>query len=143
MRTVSSRGRFAEHHAGFERQLFVRAHGHIVARHDAARREQIHQRGDNPILGRIHALVERLDDQIVAVAVHDQGREAVAFAVHHAVRIGVAHDVAAILVGFRDAPRKKFRPDFLHLAATATADRFARWSCSAPCRAGARVDRSP
>lgn len=99
--------RFTEDHAGLERQLLVRSHRRIVARHNAAWRKQLDQGLDDPILRRVHPLIQRLDHQIVAVPVDNQGRQPVTLAMDHAIGIGVAHDTLTVLIRFRQAPREK------------------------------------
>ena len=56
---------------------------------------------------RVHALVERLDDEVIAVAVHHQCGQQIGFAVHHPVGIGVADHAAAVFRGGAQAAAEK------------------------------------
>ena len=60
----------------------------VVPLDDAERLQQLDEHGDDLGLGALGSLRERLDDQVLAVAVHHQRRQAVALAVDHAVRLG-------------------------------------------------------
>ena len=86
-------GNFARQDRGFERQLLFGANRDVVARDDAARLEDFVQAGRDLVLGGIHALVERLHHEVVAVAIDHQGGQQVGLAVDHAIGVGaVAHD---------------------------------------------------
>ena len=78
-----------------------------------ARREKFRQALDDFGLGAVHALIERLDGEICAVAVDYQAGQLIAFAMHQAVGIGVRHDAAAVLFGLRDPPPEKILVDGL------------------------------
>src|ERR1035438_10108854 len=77
--------------------------------------EDLCQAGSDRALGGIHALVERLHDEVIAVAVHHESRQQVAFAVHHAVGIAVPHDTATMLLGRAQAAQKEIAADVFHL----------------------------
>src|SRR5207245_1239240 len=62
----------------------------------------------------VHALVKRLDHEVIAITVDDQRRQPVAFTVDHAVGIGVAHHLLPVVIGFGEAPGEKLAADFLH-----------------------------
>ena len=64
-----------------------RPHLRVVALHDALRLEELHERGDDLGLGPLGGLRERLDGEVVAVAVDDERGEPVALAVDDAVRL--------------------------------------------------------
>ena len=128
-------GRFARQHRRFERQLLLGANRHIVARHDAARREDLLQAGGDIGFGGVHALIERLHHQIVAIAIHHQRGQQVGFAVHHAIRVGFADHFAAmrfsrpqpaqikIAADLFDVPRKHAQSDLRSGAVVCRAER--------------------
>ena len=64
---------------------FERAHLGIVARQDARRREQLDEQLRHRRQQAIHALRQRLHDQVVAVAIDDERRQQIGFAVHQPV----------------------------------------------------------
>ena len=68
------------------------------------------------LLGGVHALVEGLDHQVIAVAVHDQGGQQVGFAVDHAVGVGVADHCAAMIFGGAQAAQVEIAADLFDLA---------------------------
>ena len=58
-------------------------------------------------LGAIHALIERLDGEVVAVAIDHQARQLIAFAMHQPVGFGIRHHALAIGLGSGDSPQKE------------------------------------
>ena len=127
----------------FERQVLVLAHRRrrCAARCLSGEAGPSGSRRSPPCA--VHALVERLDHQVIAVAIDDQGGQQVAFAVHQAVGVGVATTFAAELERRAQAALEERRGRFLRLGWRAGAGRFARWSCSARCPAGGRAGRAP
>ncbi len=136
-------GNFAGEHGGFERQLLLGAHRDIVARHDPLGVEDLLQAGRDLVLGGVHALVEGLHDQVVAVAVHHQRGQQVGFAVHHAVGVGMADHSAAVCLGGAQAAQKEIAADLFDLPRQHAQSDLRSWSCSAPCRADGPADRRP
>ena len=136
-------GDLAQDHARFERQLFLGANRGVVAGHDALGMENLFQAGDDLAARGVHALVERLHDQVIAVAVHDQGGEEVGLGVDYAVGVAVRRERTPVLFGGAQPAQEEIAVDFLAPAARACAGRSPRWSCSARFPAGGRGDRRP
>src|SRR5437899_810947 len=77
----------AVQHAHLRGQPLEGAHARVVALQDPARREHLDERGGDLALQRVRRLRQRLHHEVVAVAVHHEGRQAVAFAVDDPVRL--------------------------------------------------------
>src|ERR1035437_6722080 len=77
--------------------------------------EDLIERGRDHTLGGIHALVESLHNEVVAVAVHHQSGQQVGFAMHYAVGIGMAHDRTPVLFGGAQAAQEEIAADLFHL----------------------------
>ncbi len=108
-------GNFAGKRAALERQLLFRPHGNIVARHDALGMKDLFQAGRDHALGGVHALIESLHHQVIAVAVHHQCGQLVGFAVHHAIGIGMPYHGAPVRLGGAQAVQKEIAADVFHL----------------------------
>ncbi len=80
-------GNFARHHARLQRQRFPLANRYVVTLRNTLRREQFLQTTYDVGLGTIHALIQRLEGEIVAIPVDHQARQLVAFAMHQAVSL--------------------------------------------------------
>jgi hypothetical protein len=88
----------------------------IVARQDALRPRQLGQRGRDLGQAPVDALRQRLQHQVVAVAIDDQGRQAIGFAVHETVGGGVELQRLTEPQGRRqpiahEAGGRRFRPE--------------------------------
>ena len=108
-------GDLAGEDGGFERQLLLGADRDVVAGDDALGLEDLFEAGDDVGLGGVHALVEGLDDEVVAIAIHDQGGQEVGFAVDDAVGVGVVDDGAAVLLGGAEALQIEIAADLFDL----------------------------
>ena len=73
----------------FERQAFVPPHAGVVAQQDALGRQHLVERREDVGARRLQAGGQELNDEVRSVAVHDERRQAIAFAVDDAVRGGV------------------------------------------------------
>ena len=91
-RYLDSRRNVTRYNLRLDRQLFSSANRDVVSGDDAFRREQFLQARDDFRLRSIHALVEGLHRQVIAVAVDDQGGQQIAFRVDDPVGIGVRHN---------------------------------------------------
>ena len=101
-------GDFARQHARLQGQRFVLADGRIVALDDSLRRKNFLEATCDHGFGAVHSLVERLNSKIRAVAVDHQTGQAVAFAVHQPVGIGVRYNTPAMVFGLLyPAPKKR------------------------------------
>jgi hypothetical protein len=60
-------------------------------------------------LGAIHALIQSLHGEVVAIAIDHQARQLIAFAMHQAIGFRFRDHALAIGLGLRDAPQKKAR----------------------------------
>jgi hypothetical protein len=70
-------------------QPFEQPRPWIVARQDATRLQQRPQRVDDGRLERVHSLGQRLNDEVVAIPVDDEGRQQIGLTVHHPIRGGI------------------------------------------------------
>ena len=77
--------------------------------------KDLFQAGRDHALGGVHALVEGLHDEVIAVAIDDQGGQQVGLAVHHAVGIGIADHGAPVSLGGAQAAQKEIAADVFHL----------------------------
>ena len=77
----------AAEHAGLARQLLEVAARAVVPAHHLDRPGQLLERGGQPLFPGVHPLGERLQDQPVPVAVHEQPRKTVRLGVHQAHRL--------------------------------------------------------
>src|ERR1019366_3206241 len=77
--------------------------------------EDLLERGRDHALGCVHALIQGLHHQVIAIAVHHQRGQQVGFAMHHTVGIGVAYHGAPVLLGGAEAAQKETAPDVFHL----------------------------
>src|SRR5581483_524121 len=102
---------------GLLRELLFRAHGNIIPRYDAARGEEIQESGHNLMPGLIHALVQRLYDEVLAVSVNHKSRKQVAFCVNQPVHIGVRDDAPPIVARGSQTALEKSRVNCLDAAA--------------------------
>ncbi len=96
-------GNVAGQNFGFERKALFGANRGIVARDDPARLEDFLETGNDIAEGGIHALIERLYNQVAGIAVDHEGGEEVGFTMYHAVGVGVMDDAAAALFGYAEA----------------------------------------
>src|SRR5579863_1692959 len=70
-------------------QRFEQPHSWIVALQDSLRRKELNQNVDEQALQPLGSLAERLDYEVIAIAIHDQRREQVSIAVNDPVRVRV------------------------------------------------------
>jgi hypothetical protein len=85
------------------RQALLLADLGVAALVDAPRLQQGDQGGDHRVGARGHALGQQLDDQMGAVAIHDQAGEAIGFAEDQpAGGLAIAHQAGAPAHGARD-----------------------------------------
>jgi hypothetical protein len=111
---------FACHYGCFERQLFLGADCDIVARDDAPGVENLFQTGCDFGFCRVHALVQSLHHEVVGVAIDDQRRQQIGFAVYHAVGCGIANLAiakhgASVLFGGAQAAQEEITADLFDL----------------------------
>ena len=83
LRDFDRLGDLAEGERDFARQAFALAHRGVVPEQQALRRQRVADRGDHVVPHGLEPRGEELRDGVVAVAVHDERREAVALGVHH------------------------------------------------------------
>ena len=115
MRTATESGISPASDGGLERQLFLGADGDVVARDDAVGVEDLFEAGRDFGFGGVHALVERLHDEVIAVAIDDQRGEQVGFAVDDAVGVAIVDHGAAVLFGGAEAAQKEIAADLFDL----------------------------
>ncbi len=108
-------GDIARDDRGFERQVFLGAHTNVVARDDPLGLEDLIQARSDLRLGGVHALVERLHDQVIAVAIHYQRWQQVGLAVDHAIGIAVVDHGAAVLLGGAQTVQIEIAADLFYL----------------------------
>ncbi len=90
-------------HAHALLEPFEQAHLRIVALEDPFGREKLHQNFDESVLVAFGGLAQRLKHEIIAVAVHDERRQQVGFAVDQPVRVGIFDHGLAKCCGAADA----------------------------------------
>ena len=65
-------------------------------------------------------------DQPIRIAIHDQAGQQIAFAMHHAIGIRIAHHAAPMGFGRGQAAREELAADLFARRATASARRSAK-----------------
>ena len=65
--------------------------------------------------GGVHALVERLHHEVIAVAIHNERGQQVGFGVNHAIGIGIADEGLAMRFGCAQAAKVEIAIDLLNL----------------------------
>ncbi len=77
------------------------------------------------VLGGVHALVQRLHHEVIAVAIDNQRGQQIGFGVDHAIGVGIAHHGSAMRFGGAQAAQVEIAVDLLQLDRTACAARSA------------------
>ena len=77
----------ARQHTGFQRKVFAFPNRGVVALHNSARREKLFETAHDLELGAIHALIQRLHREVVAVAIDHQARQLIAFPMHQPIGV--------------------------------------------------------
>ncbi len=101
----------------FQGEPFLSPYWHVVPRRNACRGEQCLETRDDLGKQPVHALVEGLHDEIIAVTVDDQARQAVGLAVNQAIGIGAGDDPLPKSRSRLDAAGQKIPVDRLGAAA--------------------------
>jgi len=83
--------RLALQHLRFERQILLLANRGIIADYDPLGRDQLHQTAGDVRQTPVHGLVQGLQHQVAAVAVHHKARQPVRLAVNEPVGLAVVH----------------------------------------------------
>ena len=99
--------RFAEEHAGSQLQSFRTAHRRIVALDDRSRAEHASQRLDDQLLPHVHRERQRLQHELIAVAIDDHARQSVALAPDHSAQPRIHAATRAIFHRLCDAALEK------------------------------------
>ena len=97
-----------------QQQRFPFPNRRVVALRYAFRREQLLQTAHNLGLGAIHALIQSLKSQIIAVPVDHQPRQLVSFAVNQTVCLRILHYTLPMRFGRGDAAQIERPIDRLH-----------------------------
>ena len=96
--------------------------GRIVAQGDRGGREQLDDRGGDQVDAQVKGQGEGLDDEMVAVAVDDQARQAVGLGPDEAAQGGIDAEARAEFGGLFDAAAEKFGVEVLAAAREAAGD---------------------